>query len=248
MTVVSGADYNTLLERIKSRNRSTVGRRSGTMIDLYKARGTIIARCWPMHDTHDPSPLQQKATDSLIREREIEKYLNLDDVKALELRCNRSRYNWWEMLGKIVISREYNNPGSVPAWRVTQIKKYARDWHITVRTDKYVQYVVANVFKQADYSKLGHRWEMHTNREAGMETRERGREVFNPDFQTYQRYSFEGHTLFTIMIDRSKLAIGDYFILWFCSAWPFDSAIIGESGMYMFPGEYPWWVDCPLFV
>ena len=226
-----------------SRNRATEGRASKNPLDIYMQKGQIVARQMPMSRVDFPSDAQVRNTASVVREREIEKQLDLGDVMALRWRANKSRYNWWEILGKIYISREFNDPGSVCGISKIRFKKYSRYWGVYLTIDRWASIQILDFGTANEYQK-NHYWRYVTHREAGMVEQHRGIEVLNYKLipiQSIFRRMAPAQTL--LLINNVHAPVGHIIMIRAISSWP--RTVIGETGLIYLTKTNPWWLDAP---
>jgi len=224
-----------------SRNRATEGRATKNPLDVYMQKGQIVARQMPMSRVDFPSDAQVRNTASVVREREIEKQLDLGDVMALRWRANKSRYNWWEILGKIYISREYNSPGSVVALNNLTFRQSASILRIRVRTDKYCFFELLDFGTPEEYQ-ANHYWRYVTHREAGMNEQHRGAEVLTYKIvPLHNQRSYVAYGYLYIHSSQSRLN----HIMMIRAGKRSSSPVIGETGLFYWTLTNPWWLDAP---
>jgi len=226
-----------------SRNRATQGRATKSPIDVYMQKGQIVARTMPQSRVDFPSEAQERNKASVMREREIEKQLDLGDVMALKWRAVQSRYNWWEILGKIYISREFNDPGSVCAISKVWFKKYSRDWMVYLTADRYATYEILDFGTPAEYA-ANHYWRYATHREAGLENTLRGIEVLKyKKIPIRNQYWHIAPQQTTLWIYKALAPVGHIVMIraW-CAGLRY---IIGETGLIYWTATDPWWLDAP---
>jgi len=232
------------MQKAMSRNRSTTGRRNRFFIDIYISRGQVIARMWPTKQLYDRSPQYQKTIDAVIREREIEKFLFLGDVTALKLRATKSRYNWWEVLGKIYISHEYHFPGKSVGIRHVSTTKTEAAWHVKFVTDRYCLLKIDLFSKTGPNYFKGHSWYYVTHREAGYENTLRGNEALNPCFSYFETQPDNEKVNHEFIFGPTLAKEYDAFIV---TAYGYtDANKRGQTGIYLLTIDDPWWLNAPL--
>ena len=224
-----------------SRNRATEGRASKNPLDIYMQKGQIVARQMPMSRVDFPSEAQRRNVASVVREREIEKQLDLGDVMALRWRANKSRYNWWEILGKIYISREYNNPGMVVAISKIQTRDLGSMGLIHITCDKRCWGDVWDFGTAAEYEK-NHYWRYATHREAGMVEQHRGIEVLRYKILPI-RNDTHGATEFNWYFYNHQMPWGHILMIHLTDRR--GKVTWGQSGLFYCTRTAPWWLDAP---
>lgn len=237
-------DYNQILEYVHSRNRSTLGRRSGHIIDIYKSKGQIIARLWPVDVNFEATPAQKAAHDAVRREREIEKRFRLVDIVGLRMRSMRSRYNWWEILGRIHISREYHYPGKTCGIYWTSCDSSGDYWQFSAETDRDA-YCEALIVSRHIWPGKGFYWLYETHREAGLENTLRGREAIVPDKILDQHPVYSTSTQHVWRCHKTYMPKGSPIIIRSYSDQG-KSDLTGESGIYLLTDDQPNWANAPM--
>jgi len=214
------------------------------MIDIYVSKGQVIARLWPTTHLRNPSPAYQRTIDAVVREREIEKFLQLDDVMAYKLRAAKSRYNWWEVLGKTYISHEYHHPGKSVAIRITRIKHNPHHWDIRCNTDKPCVTTLCVYPRVSAGVYTGHGWHYSTHREAGYENTLRGIEGDNP-IRSYPDQAHDNEKFSHVhLVGNAGIRTNDAFII---TATALSTPnVMGKTGVYIATPTTPWWLDAPL--
>jgi len=226
-----------------SRNRATEGRASKNPLDIYMQKGQIVARQMPMSRVDFPSDAQVRNTASVVREREIEKQLDLGDVMALRWRANKSRYNWWEILGKIYISQEYNNPGSTRACNKILFRQSGRSWCIYCGQEILRYMKILDFGTPEEYAK-NHYWRYATHREAGMVEQHRGIEVLRYKEIPIAGSGWSGGRPGNFYEVRNTVAKPGHIVMFvgYRRRW-YDKW--GESGLVYWTATDPWWLDAP---
>jgi len=224
-----------------SRNRATEGRASKNPLDIYMQKGQIVARQMPMSRVDFPSDAQRRNVASVVREREIEKQLDLGDVMALRWRANKSRYNWWEILGKIYISREFNNPGSVVGLSKIMIYPGGRYSRISIAVDKYCVTRLMDFGLPEDLDK-NHYWRYATHREAGMVEQHRGIEVLRWKWFPLRSICYSGGRRHMYTINNNNF-FGHVMMIATTHAYP--CIIDDTTGLFYISKTNPWWLDAP---
>ena len=207
-------------------------------------KGQCIARLWPVGHIYNPSKAYQATVNAIKREREIEKRMSLADTVALKLRTVQSRYNWWEMLGKIHISREYHTPGSTCGIYFLEMRIFQGVWQIAFESDRPT-IPELHFFPKTDYPRPGHYWYDVTHREGGLENTLRGGEAFNPTKKLLVYSQESGKTVHGFRLAQSYIPAGAFFILKAYSDTP-GKVLIGESGLFRLTVDNPWWLNAPL--
>lgn len=229
---------------VKSRNRSVIGRHSGNIIDLYMSRDQCIARLWPVDQIYEPTP-QFLATHEAVRvERRIEKFLSDNDRIALRLRAVRSRYNWWEILGRIYLSLAFTTPLIPCGFRLLSISYVTTNWRVTFETERRVYETIHIITPDMMFAN-GHNWIYETHREAGLENTLRGKEVLHP-WRSYNYYSHQSRPVrVNFQFSRQIHPIGCYF--WVDLFHDSSKKIFaGQTGIYRLTTDRPWWLHAPL--
>ena len=230
-----------------SRNRATEGRASKNPLDIYMQKGQIVARQMPMSRVDFPSDAQVRNTASVVREREIEKQLDLGDVMALRWRANKSRYNWWEILGKIYISQEFNFPGTVAGLNRIWFRPLSSRWMI------YVYGCYPSLFDVLDFGSVdeyqaNHYWRYATHREAGMVEQHRGIEVLRYKLTPQDRPFYNsGLDLCMLMIDNRYAPVGHIIMIRAYEKLHTGrrGKFRGATGLLYWTATDPWWLDAP---
>lgn len=242
--ILSGITDKAALRMARSRNRAVIGRKTGSIIDVYMSKGQCIARLWPVDQLYEPSPALKRTHDAVIREREIEKRMSQEDIIALKYRALQSRYNWWEVLGRIHLSREFNHPGTTTGTYFYKISLVNNKWRIRFRHDRPCFARLLCLGRKND-GKQGHHWYESTHREAGLENTLRGKEAIVPT-ETIDRHYWVSKT------KESRWSINRYgyprytrFIIQTFDIQNHDK-LTGESGLYLITNEKPWWIYAPL--
>lgn len=246
MAVIRGIEPGQAEQLARSRNQSTSGRLSRNIIDVYMSRGQCIARLWPTQHITAPTPAYLKTVEAIKREREIEKFINNDDRIALKIRARQSRYNWWEVLGKIYISREYHHPGSSVACSLVFIRYYSYQnrWKVRIKTDKPC-YPFISVIHRDHYPRPGHYWYDCKHREAGLENILRGCEAWNEDGFIQRTQSFQGATIHDWLFSSISYPKQSVFKIVPCVSYH-NRTVLGESGIYILTTDRPWWLNAPV--
>ena len=228
----------------RSRNRAVIGRKSGSIIDIYMMKGQCIARCWPVDQLFEPSPQYLQTHAAVVREREIEKRLSLDDVLALKFRAINSRYNWWEVLGRIHLSREYHHPGTTTGSFLKSMNIVGNSWLVKFTHDRSC-YARILLIRKNHYPRPGHFWYYATHREAGLENTLRGKEAIGPDATINRALWESGPMTTTFMFSKFVWPKDSLFIIQ-----TFDmnthTTMTGESGLYLLTEEIPWYLNAPI--
>ena len=247
MAILTPDPNSQALQIAMSRNRATQGRANAFPLDIYMQKGQIVARQMPTSRVDFPSEAQNRNRASVVREREIEKQLDLGDVMALKWRANKSRYNWWEVLGKIYISREFNSPGSVTGISKVWFRNMARHIEVNFSTDNIGGYYIMDFGTVDEYVK-NHYWRYATHREAGLENRLRGIEVLKYKIcWAYHHYPYNGHGTVTQYYYKTYNLENHIIMIRCIRRKPGTSQleIHGETGLIYFNFGRPWWLNAP---
>ena len=240
--ILPGANTNAL-QMAMTRNRTTSGRRSDNPLDIYMSKGQIIVRQMPRVRVDFPSEKLKRSTAALVREREIEKMLDIGDIQALRWRANKSRFNWWEVLGKIVISKEYNEPGSVSPVARVWFKKLSVEWQIIFNTDINLTCYVLDFGTVEEYQ-ANHYWRYTTHRMAGMTNILRGEEVLKYKLiPIYSQPYYAASQTKCLRIRTAAAKPGHIIMVRPTREYP--PVAYGESGLLYWTRTRPWWLDAP---
>jgi len=231
-------------QMVMSRNRSTLGRRSGNIIDLYISKGQIIARYWPVDQIFEPSESYQRAQQMTTIERRIEKYMGDSDRMAYRLRAVRSRYNWWEVLGKSCLSMAYNTPDLPCGFRLRDMAYNSKYIFIRFYLEA-TKWFKAKFYHADEIHGAGHNWLMGRHREAGLENQLPGIEVDNPYYELMSSSWSYQYGYATLQVSRQYVKVGDYFAI--CPMMRGVKMLESNmSGLYKITTDKPWWLNAPL--
>lgn len=227
-----------------SRNRSTIGRRSGNIIDIYIAKGQIIARLWPIDQIYEPSEAYQRAQQMTVIQRRIEKYFTDNDRIAWKLRAARSRYNWWEVFGKVYLPWCFRTPDLVSGFKLNYIEIISNKWTVQFITEHRCRAFI-NFIYPGNMFGPGHNWTLNTHREAGLENTLYGHEVMHADKRLMQTAGNTRPYRSTFAFAKTYMPSGSFFWIDFYR-YTTPYLFKGQSGIYMLTLDKPWWLNAPL--